>query len=216
MHQSNQLGPGITASSLEDHGSGGSWCTCHIGAGKTPPRDVCHVQFSAKISFKLVWCPGPSTPPTFERFVLVGDDGELLATGTPEVDHQCTDQFIDDIAPPADSSPATMADQEAQTKRMELMQMLPISQVPDDSCEQFGPSYRHLPSAFTLQRCSGRLDDLLCDGVLNDKWVACPRGVQASAGEMPFTLSNRNKFEEKLIKSEDERFTLDLLRTQNS
>ena len=86
MHQSNQLGPGITASSLEDHGSGGSWCTCHIGAGKTPPRDVCHVQFSAKISFKLVWCPGPSTPPTFERFVLVGDDGELLATGTPEVD----------------------------------------------------------------------------------------------------------------------------------
>lgn len=134
--------------------------------------------------------------------------------------HECLfhslKQFIDDIAPPADSSPATMADQEAQTKRMELMQMLPISQVPDDSCEQFGPSYRHLPSAFTLQRCSGRLDDLLCDGVLNDKWVACPRGVQASAGEMPFTLSNRNKFEEKLIKSEDERFTLDLLIGSNS
>lgn len=86
MHQSNQLGPGITAASLEEHGSGGSWCTCHIGAGKTPPRDVCHVQFAAKISFKLVWCPGTSTPPTFERYVVVDDDGELLATGIPDPD----------------------------------------------------------------------------------------------------------------------------------
>ena len=86
MHRSNQLGPGITASSLESHGSGGSWCTCHIGAGKAPPRDVCHVQFEARIAFKLVWCPGGSSPPAFERYVIVDDDGALLATGLPDQD----------------------------------------------------------------------------------------------------------------------------------
>ena len=79
MHRSNQLGPGITASSIESHGEGGSWCTCHIGAGRTPPRDVCHVQFESRISFKLVWCPGPQE--TYERYVIVDDDGALLATG---------------------------------------------------------------------------------------------------------------------------------------
>jgi hypothetical protein len=34
---------------------------------------VAHLQFKARIAFKLVWCP-----PTFEKFVLVDDDGELV------------------------------------------------------------------------------------------------------------------------------------------
>ena len=37
------------------------------------------MQFRSRIAFKLVWCP-----PTFNTFVLVDDDGYLLATGTPK------------------------------------------------------------------------------------------------------------------------------------
>ena len=48
MHHTNQLGGHITRASVETHGPGGSWCTCHIGAGKNPPKDVCHVQFEAR------------------------------------------------------------------------------------------------------------------------------------------------------------------------
>ena len=81
MHQQNQLGPGIQASSLDEHGGGGSWCTCHIGAGSSPPRDVCHVQFEAQIAFKLVWCPGRDD--AYDRYTIVSDDGELLAQGRP-------------------------------------------------------------------------------------------------------------------------------------
>lgn len=42
-------------------------------------RQVAHVQFRSRIAFKLVWCP-----PSFNTFVLVDDDGALLAgPGTP-------------------------------------------------------------------------------------------------------------------------------------
>jgi hypothetical protein len=44
------------------------------------------VQFEARIAFKLVWCPGGSSPPAFERYVIVDDDGALLATGLPDQD----------------------------------------------------------------------------------------------------------------------------------
>ena len=50
-----------------------------MGCNSNPPRDVAHVQFRARIAFKLVWCP-----PDFTSFVLVDDDGELLASGTPK------------------------------------------------------------------------------------------------------------------------------------
>lgn len=56
-----------------------SWSTCILGANQEPPRDVAHVQFQARIAFKLVWAP-----PTFSTFVLVDDAGKLLAKGTPQ------------------------------------------------------------------------------------------------------------------------------------
>jgi hypothetical protein len=41
--------------------------------------DVAHVQFRARIAFKLVWSPVDD----FASFVLVDDAGTLLASGTP-------------------------------------------------------------------------------------------------------------------------------------
>eukprot|EP01051_Picozoa_sp_SAG22_P008000 SAG22_NODE_587_length_8857_cov_5.973167_3_plen_311_part_00 len=79
MHQSNLLGPGIVAATVTEHGPGGSWCTCHIGAGKTPPRDVCHTQFESAVAFKLVWCPADD----YATFVLTDDDGIPMARGRP-------------------------------------------------------------------------------------------------------------------------------------
>jgi hypothetical protein len=50
-----------------------------MGCNSDPPRDVAHVQFRARIAFKLVWVPNPQ----FDSFVLVDDDGALLAKGKP-------------------------------------------------------------------------------------------------------------------------------------
>lgn len=75
----NQLGPGIRIASLPELGPGGSWSTCAIGCNQEPPRDVAHVQFRARIAFKLVWCPTEA----FDTFVLVDDGGEELARGSP-------------------------------------------------------------------------------------------------------------------------------------
>lgn len=74
----NLLGPGIQIASEAALGPGGSWSTCTNGCHLSPPRDVAHVQFRARIAFKLVWCP-----PEFNRFVLVDDDGRLLNHGQP-------------------------------------------------------------------------------------------------------------------------------------
>jgi hypothetical protein len=35
--------------------TGGSWSTYAMGCNKDPPQDVAHVQFQARIAFKLVW-----------------------------------------------------------------------------------------------------------------------------------------------------------------
>eukprot|EP00510_Aplanochytrium_minuta_P006084 CAMPEP_0184011932 /NCGR_PEP_ID=MMETSP0954-20121128/4099_1 /TAXON_ID=627963 /ORGANISM="Aplanochytrium sp, Strain PBS07" /LENGTH=203 /DNA_ID=CAMNT_0026291799 /DNA_START=280 /DNA_END=891 /DNA_ORIENTATION=+ len=75
----NHLGDGIKIASIPFGETGsGSWSTCILGSGKSPPQDVAHVQFNSKIAFKLVWCP-----PDFTSFVLVDDDGHLLSQGTP-------------------------------------------------------------------------------------------------------------------------------------
>ena len=74
----NRLGPGIEIASLPELGEGGSWSTCTNGCHLDPPQDVAHIQFRSRIAFKLVWCP-----PSFTAFVLVDDEGKLLATGTP-------------------------------------------------------------------------------------------------------------------------------------
>ena len=74
----NRLGPGIERASDPDCGPGGSWSTCTNGCARDPPQDVAHVQFLSRIAWKLVWCP-----PAFDTFVLVDDEGELLAQGAP-------------------------------------------------------------------------------------------------------------------------------------
>ncbi len=78
IHTKNSLGQGILAASLEELGPGGSWSTCLMGCNYDPPRDVAHLQFRARIAFKLVW-----VPPSFTSFVLVDDDGKLLKMGKP-------------------------------------------------------------------------------------------------------------------------------------
>merc|ERR1712086_1245587 len=74
----NRLGPGIELASIPELGPGGSWSTCTNGCNVNPPQDVAHVQFRSRVAFKLVWCP-----PGFKSFVLVDDEGSLLASGTP-------------------------------------------------------------------------------------------------------------------------------------
>lgn len=55
IHQRNFLGDGIKIASLPELGKGGSWSTCMIGCASDPPRDVAHLQFRARVAFKLVW-----------------------------------------------------------------------------------------------------------------------------------------------------------------
>ena len=74
----NQLGPGIKIASMKELGAGGSWSTCMMGCNSDPPQDVAHIQFRARIAFKLVW-----VPPSYDAFVLVGDNGGLLNLGKP-------------------------------------------------------------------------------------------------------------------------------------
>lgn len=64
--------------SLPELGEGGTWSTCTNGCNQEPPQDVAHIQFRSRVAFKLVWCP-----PSFTTFVLVDDDGALLASGSP-------------------------------------------------------------------------------------------------------------------------------------
>jgi hypothetical protein len=78
----NRLGPGIKIASIPELGPGGSWSTCAMGCHTDPPKDVAHVQFRSRIAFKLVWVPTAQ----FDTFVLVDDDGKLLAVGKPEDD----------------------------------------------------------------------------------------------------------------------------------
>ena len=75
----NPLGNGIRIASDPTLGPGGSWSTCMMGCASEPPSDVAHVQFRARVAFKLVWCPDGD----FSSFVLVDDDGALLALGAP-------------------------------------------------------------------------------------------------------------------------------------
>mmetsp|Transcript_20152 Transcript_20152/g.29921 ORF Transcript_20152/g.29921 Transcript_20152/m.29921 type:complete len:264 (-) Transcript_20152:256-1047(-) len=75
----NFLGDGIRVASLPELGPGGSWSTCAIGCNKEPPQDVAHIQFQARIAFKLVWVPTER----FDSFVLVDDAGKFLNKGAP-------------------------------------------------------------------------------------------------------------------------------------
>lgn len=83
MHPRNHLGHVIRKCSLTkndadfgDDDDGGSWTTCLMNCNTNPPRDVAHIQFQSKIAFKLVWLP-----PSFDKFALVDDDGNVLKVG---------------------------------------------------------------------------------------------------------------------------------------
>jgi len=76
ISRSNNLHNGIIVASDPSLGEGGTWSTCQIGANKSPPHDVAHIQFRSRIAFKLVW-----VPPSFDEFVLVDDDGAVLNRG---------------------------------------------------------------------------------------------------------------------------------------
>ena len=77
MHQSTSS-VRITASSLEEHGTVEAGA-CHIGE---KPHLATYAMCNLRPKFlQVVWCPGYSTPPTFDRYVIVDDDGDLLATG---------------------------------------------------------------------------------------------------------------------------------------
>jgi hypothetical protein len=67
----NLLGPGIRVASLPELGPGGSWTTCAA-------QNVAALQFKARIAFRLVWVPNPK----FDSFILLDDQGKLLAHGT--------------------------------------------------------------------------------------------------------------------------------------
>eukprot|EP00540_Astrosyne_radiata_P001945 CAMPEP_0116825914 /NCGR_PEP_ID=MMETSP0418-20121206/2241_1 /TAXON_ID=1158023 /ORGANISM="Astrosyne radiata, Strain 13vi08-1A" /LENGTH=288 /DNA_ID=CAMNT_0004454497 /DNA_START=214 /DNA_END=1081 /DNA_ORIENTATION=- len=86
----NFLGKGIQIASLPELGPGGSWSTCANGCNQNPPQDVAHIQFQSRIAFKLVWCPTDS----YNVFVLVDDDGALLAKGVPTGDLPSLDQRV--------------------------------------------------------------------------------------------------------------------------
>lgn len=75
----NRLGPGIRIASMPELGRGGSWSTCAMGCNQDPPNDVAHIQFRSRIAFKLVWVPNEQ----YDTFILVDDDGKLLARGKP-------------------------------------------------------------------------------------------------------------------------------------
>ena len=80
IHFSNALGNGIRIASLSDHGDGGSWSTCIIGAGNEEgPSDVAHLQFQSRVAFYMVWSPNDD----YSTFVLIDDDGKYLAKGKP-------------------------------------------------------------------------------------------------------------------------------------
>jgi hypothetical protein len=77
----NRLGPGIQIASRPELGAGGTWSTCQLDARRGSYDDVAHGQFRSRIAFKLVW-----RAPDFGSFVLVDDEGGLLAGGTPRGD----------------------------------------------------------------------------------------------------------------------------------
>lgn len=76
ISRSNNLHNGIIVASDSTLGEGGTWSTCQIGANRSPPQDVAHIQFRSRIAFKLVWAP-----PLYENFVLLDDDGNVLNRG---------------------------------------------------------------------------------------------------------------------------------------
>ena len=101
-------------------------------------------------------------------------------------------------------------------ERMAQWKNKPISEIPDEMCEQLGMSYRKLPKLFENPKCEGRAGDEICEKTLNDVWVSVPTGSEGALGDVNFKHVSRNKYEETLFKCEDERYELDMLIEANS
>eukprot|EP01034_Spumella_vulgaris_P023025 gene23025-29213_t len=53
VHMPTTTSSNISAASLRDLGSGGSWATCMVGCNEQPSSDTAHGAFKARIAFKL-------------------------------------------------------------------------------------------------------------------------------------------------------------------
>lgn len=71
-------------------------------------------------------------------------------------------------------------------------------------CRGLGPSYRLLPKAERMRKCSGRDD--LCRAVLNDEWASHPTWASEDSG---FVAHRKNTYEEGLHRLEEERHDYD-------
>ncbi|KAI8981426.1 hypothetical protein BDB01DRAFT_851219 [Pilobolus umbonatus] len=91
-------------------------------------------------------------------------------------------------------------------KIIENKPMVSLVQKPDlVNCQEYGPSYRLVPTIWQKQSCSGR--DALCWEVLNDAYVSHPTWASEDSG---FIASKKNIFEEALHRVEEERYDYDL------
>jgi histone deacetylase complex regulatory component SIN3 len=66
------------------------------------------------------------------------------------------------------------------------------------------PSYVEIPWSYPIC-CAGKAQSPIARAVLNDKWVSVPVG-----SEHNFSIRVKNTYEDLLLKSEDERYELDL------
>ncbi|EKG22077.1 Paired amphipathic helix [Macrophomina phaseolina MS6] len=80
----------------------------------------------------------------------------------------------------------------------------PSGRVALSNCRGLGPSYRQLPRAEKMRRCSGR--DELCHSVLNDEWASHPTWASEDSG---FVAHRKNQYEEGLHRIEEERHDYD-------
>ena len=94
-------------------------------------------------------------------------------------------------------------DKMTREERMAQWKNKPISEIPDEMCEQLGMSYRKLPKLFENPKCEGRGGDEICEKTLNDVWVSVPTGSEGALGDVNFKHVSRNKYEETLFKCED-------------
>jgi histone deacetylase complex regulatory component SIN3 len=121
-------------------------------------------------------------------------------------------EFLSDIV----GDELSPRDKMTREERMAQWKNKPISEIPDEMCEQLGQSYRKLPKLFENPKCEGRAGDEICEKTLNDVWVSVPTGSEGALGDVNFKHVSRNKYEETLFKCEDERYELDMLIEANS
>jgi histone deacetylase complex regulatory component SIN3 len=82
----------------------------------------------------------------------------------------------------------------------------PLNEIDFSNSLRATHSYVKMPEMYPI-KCQGKERNPALKRVLNDKWVSVPVGSEHEA----FNVHSKNQFEEALIKSEDERYELDIL-----